>query len=199
MPTPIEFFFDIGSPYSYLAATQVEAIGARTGAEIVWRPFLLGGVFKTIGNRPPAALAPKGSWMLDDLARWADHYGVPFAMSSHFPINSLLPMRALTAVSSLEPSRVSALALALFEDYWARDVDVSRPEGVADAAARVGLDAPELLEQSVEQAHKDRLREVTEEAIDRGAFGAPTFFVGDAMFWGNDRLHFVEAEATRGA
>ena len=198
MSATIEFFFDIGSPYSYLAATQMEALGARTGAEIRWRPFLLGGVFKAVGNRPPAALAEKGSWMLGDLARWAAHYGVPFAMSSHFPVNSLLPMRALTALEAREPSRVPALALALYRDYWVDDVDVSTAEAVADAAVRVGLEAAPLLEGAVAQATKDCLRETTEEAIARGAFGAPTFFVGDAMFWGNDCLHFVEAEVADG-
>lgn len=196
MPT-IEFFFDIGSPYSYLAATQIEGLGARSGATVLWRPFLLGGVFKSVGNTPPAALAPKASWMLDDLPRWAEQYGVGFALSRHFPINSLLPMRALTAAADLDPERLPPFATALYADYWVDDIDVSTPEAVEAAASRVGLDATRLLERAADEEVKARLRQVSEEAVARGAFGAPTFFVGEAMFWGNDRMHFVEAAVSR--
>ncbi len=195
MSQPIEFFFDIGSPYSYLAATQIDEVAARAGTEAIWKPFLLGAVFKAVGNTMPAKVKPKGAWMFQDLGQWADHYGVPFQMSSHFPINSLLAQRALVAARHVDADRVSAFALTLFRDYWAEDVDVSEADAVVDAAGRSGFDGANVVELASDQAIKDELRALTEEAVERGAFGAPTFFVGEQMLWGNDRLHFVEAAA----
>jgi 2-hydroxychromene-2-carboxylate isomerase len=191
----IEFFFDIGSPYSYLAATQIPDLEEETGVPVDWRPFLLGGVFKEVGNRPPAQIQEKGVYMLKDLNRWADFYEEPFQMNSHFPINSLLAQRALVAAKQVDEGSVEDLAMALYRDYWTEDVDVSTPEAVGAAAGRVGLDAEKLLAATDTQAVKDQLRDNSDEAVDRGAFGAPTFFVGGEMFWGNDRMFFVEQAA----
>jgi 2-hydroxychromene-2-carboxylate isomerase len=190
--TTLEFFFDIGSPYSYLAATQCAEVAERCGAELEWRPFLLGGVFKSTGNTMPAAVENKAKYMLADLRRWAEHYDVPFRMSSHFPINSLIPQRALCAAQRLEGDGVDAFALTLFRDYWVEDIDVSKLDAVHEAAERAGYDPDEVVEQANDQSIKDILRAETDEAVERGAFGAPTFFVGEQMFWGNDRLRFVE-------
>lgn len=192
MSQTIEFFFDIGSPYSYLAATQMPRIAQDDEVRVDWKPFLLGGVFKAVGNRPPAALDKKRAWMLQDLNQWAEHYGVPFRMSSHFPINSIAPQRALVAARMVDPDLVPDFALALYADYWAHDVDVSKPAAISAAADRAGFDTDTILEMTQQQEVKDRLRELSDEAVARGAFGAPTFFVGDRMFWGNDRLLFVE-------
>lgn len=180
----IEFFFDIASPYSYLAATQIDDLGERVGVTVRWRPFLLGGVFKAVGNQPPATLPSRGQYMLKDLHRWAAAYQQPFTFPSTFPMNSLLAMRALTALD--EPARPEA-ALGLFRAYWVDDRDLTRPEVIADI---IGEDAPA---RSVLPEVKGALRATTDEAVERGAFGAPTIFVGDEMFFGNDRLHFVEA------
>lgn len=195
MARDIEFFFDIGSPYSYLAATQMQALGERTGAAVHWKPFLLGGVFKAVGNTMPAALEQKADWMFRDLQMWAEHYDEPFQMSSHFPINSLRAQRALVATRSVAPQLVPDFALALYRDYWAHDTDVSEAEAIGEAAQRVGLDAEQVVEMTADAAVKAELRELTEEAVARGAFGAPTFFAGEEMFWGNDRLLFVEKAA----
>src|SRR5262245_47658832 len=119
MPTRhIDFYFDIASPYSYLAATQLDALAARTGATVRWRPFLLGGVFKATGNHMPASIAAKARWMFDDLKRWAAHYGVPFQMTSHFPLNTLRTQRALAAAALADPESVRPLALALYRAAW---------------------------------------------------------------------------------
>lgn len=186
MPRTIEFFFDVASPYTYLASTQIEAVAQRAGAELIWRPFLLGGVFKQVGNLPPAVLAPRGAYMLADLGRWARAYGVPLKVPSSFPINSLLPMRVFQGASRGERA---AMAHRVFHAHWAEGLDVSDPAVlgplVGEAAMARATD-PEV---------KDRLRRGTEEAVTRGAFGAPTFFVGDEMFFGNDRLPFVEQAA----
>ena len=194
MSETVEFFFDVGSPYSYMASTQIGDLIERTGAEVEWRPFLLGGVFKATGNDMPAALEPKAEYMLADLHRWAEHYDVPFQMNSGFPVNTLLAQRAIHAAEELTPGTTAQIAMSLFRAVWAEDRDVSKPEVVAQVASEAGLDGEDIVAMSQQQQIKDRLRAESDEAVDRGAFGAPTFFVGEAMFWGNDRLQFVEAE-----
>ncbi len=192
MERELEFFFDVGSPYSYLAATQLDDLRRRTGAAIRWRPFLLGGVFKATGNEMPARVPAKARWMLGDLHRWAAHYGVPFKMSTRFPINSLLPQRVLVAATLADEAAVEPLAMALYSAYWVEDRDVSDPVVIGEVAAGADLDGAALLQAAGAQPTKDALRAATEEAVERGAFGAPTLFVGQEMFWGNDRLHLVE-------
>lgn len=194
----IELFFDIGSPYSYLAATQIEALATGTGAVVRWRPFLLGAVFKATGNEMPARVAAKARWMLDDLTRWAARYRVPFKMSSRFPLNTLRTQRALTAAGRIKGEEViGPFALTLFRAYWAMDKDVSTDDEILRAAHSVGLDTDQLLAAIDAPETKDALRATTDEAVRRGAFGAPTMFVGEAMFWGNDRLDLVEDELRR--
>lgn len=191
----VELFFDVGSPYSYLAATQVPALRERTGARVSFRPFLLGGVFKEVGNAPPGGLAPKARWMLSDLTRWAARYGVPFRMSSHFPTNTLGAQRALLAAERLfGEEAMERLAMALFAAMWAEDRDLGSGEELARCAAEAGIDGAALAEAVGDPAVKEALKATTAEAVRRGAFGAPTFFVGDAMFWGNDRLPLLEDE-----
>ena len=189
----IEFFFDVGSPYSYLAATQIGGIGGRTGAEVRWRPFLLGGVFKDTGNEMPARVPSKARYMLADLARWGEHYGVPIRVPpSRFPLSTLAAQRALTSVALSRPEKVPDFALGLFRAYWADDRDVSQPDVVSDVAGACGLDGPAVLAASGQQETKDALRRWTGEAVERGAFGAPSIFVGDSLYWGNDRLDLLE-------
>ncbi len=190
----IEFFFDIGSPYSYLAATQAADLSRRTGAPVRWRPFLLGGVFKASGNRMPASVQSKARWMLGDLTRWATHYGVPFRMSSRFPLNTLMTQRALVAAGRLSGEEATAaFAMALFKAYWVDDLNVADPDVIAQIAGGVGLNGAAVVAGAGEQESKDQLRADTDDAVARGAFGAPTFFVGDSMFWGNDRIMLIEA------
>ncbi len=187
----IEFFFDIASPYSYLASTRIDRLEAETGLAARWRPFLLGGVFKATGNSPPAQVRPKARYMLEDLKRWADHYGVDFEMPAKFPINSLSTQRALVAAGELEAETLPAFAEHLYRAYWTDGRDVSEPDTIAEVADAVSLPADEIVERLDAPDIKETLRSITDEAVDRGAFGAPTFFVGDEMFWGNDRLDFL--------
>ncbi len=193
----IELFFDIGSPYSYLAAAEVGALSARTGVPVRWRPFLLGAVFKASGNDMPARVAAKARWMLGDLTRWATLYGIPFRMSSRFPLNTLRTQRAIAAVAlAAGEQAIPDFALALFRAYWVDDRDVSADAEIAGIAAGVGLDGAAVVAAIDAPATKDALRASTEEAVARGAFGAPTLFWEDAMFWGNDRLLLLEAAIT---
>lgn len=184
----LEFFYDFVSPYSYLASTRVEAVAARAGATIRWRPFLLGGVFKATGNRAPIETPAKGPYMWRDLLRWATRLGVPFAMPATFPVSSVLSLRTALAVE--QRGKLVPFTHAMYRAYWAEGQDLSQPEVVAKVASSVGLDGSAMVAAAAEQ--KAALAAQTQDAIDRGAFGAPTFFVAGDMFVGNDRLDFVE-------
>lgn len=189
----IELFFDIGSAYSYLASTQMEPLAARSGVPVRWRPFLLGGVFKATGNAMPARIPAKAKWMLGDLTRWSRYYGIPFRMPSRFPLVTLRTQRALAAAERLVGSAaVPAFAHALFRAYWAEDQDVTTDAAIGEAAAGAGLDAAAILAAIDAPETKDLLRATTDEAVRRGAFGAPAMFVGETLFWGNDRLPLLE-------
>jgi 2-hydroxychromene-2-carboxylate isomerase len=186
----LEYFFDYVSPFSYLADTQLPAIVARTGAEIVYRPFLLGGVMNAAKNSPPITVPNKGKYMFADLARWARHYGVELNPNPHFPVNTLHAMRA--AVAALGDARFADFHRAMYRGVWVEGRNLGDEDALRAAIDAAGLDGTTLLARAKEQAVKDTLRKNGEEAVERGAFGAPTFFVGDEMFWGNDRLEFVE-------
>ena len=186
----IEFFFDIGSSYSYLASTQMQAVGERTKTAVRWRPFLLGAVFKATGNELPIKIPAKARWMLSDMHAWAAHYKIPFKMPTRFPLVTLRTQRFLAAVERTHPTEVAAVATALYKAYWVESEDITTDPVLAAAAA--GLDAGSLIAAIDAQETKDHLRATTDEAVRRGAFGAPSMFVGDAMFWGNDRLPLLE-------
>lgn len=181
MSKQVEFFFDVASPYSYLAALQVGRLEAL--APVVWRPFLIGGVFKLSGNTMPAANPAKGQYMFKDLQRLFDYLGEAYRFPGTFPTNSLIAMRALTAA---DPAQVPELALRIFKAYWAEDRNIADPEVLT---ALVGA---ELVAAAGDEAVKEKLKAATEEAASRGAFGAPTFFVGDDMYFGEDRLFLIE-------
>lgn len=185
----VDFFFDLSSPYSYLASTQLPQICARAGAELIYRPMVLGALFKTVGNDMPARVPNKARWMFGDLARWAEHYGVKFVMSSHFPVNAIKAMRLIL----VDAAKAQAVTDAAFAAMWVDDRNLADDAVLRELADAHGLDMAAIEQPAV----KEKLRANTDEAVQRGAFGAPAIFVGDELFWGNDRLHFVEA-ALRG-
>ncbi len=188
----VEFFYDVGSPYSYLAASRVEALAERHQAVLAWRPFLLGGVFKSLSLTAPAAQAPaKARYMLTDLTRWAERLEVPFRLNPQFPVNTLTAMRMI--VAGEERGNQMPLMRRFFRAMWAEGLDLADPEVLVRLADEAGVPGRPLLERAGAGHVKDRLRAITEEAVSRGAFGAPTIFVGDEMFFGNDRLDFLEA------
>lgn len=197
MAPRLEFFFDYGSPFSYLADTQLNGLAARTGAEIVYRPFLLGAVFKETGNASPITIDAKRKYMNAELERWARRYGVPPLRNAHFPINTIRLMRG--AVGAQHAGVFAAYHRAIFDAFWARGLNLGDASVMREVLEQTGLDAPRIIALTDEPAVKDELRRNTEEAVRRGAFGAPTFFIGDEMFWGNDRLDFVEQGLTAAA
>lgn len=191
MSKSVEFFFDVGSPTVYLAATQLSKIAGRHGATVLWRPFLLGGVFKATGNVSPATVPAKSRYMGDDLERFARRYEVPFLFNPFFPVNTLALMRG--AVAYQQQGRLDQYIEAIFSAMWVTGKNMDEPTIVAEVLDTIGIGAQEFLVAIAAQDVKDKLKSNTEEAVERGAFGAPTFFVGDEMFFGQDRLDFVEA------
>ena len=191
MSKSVEFFFDVGSPTVYLAATQLSKIAGRHGATVLWRPFLLGGVFKATGNVSPATVPAKSRYMGDDLERFARRYEVPFLFNPFFPVNTLALMRG--AVAYQQQGRLDQYIEAIFSAMGVTGKNMNEPTIVAEVLDTIGIGAQEFLVAIAAQDVKDKLKNNTEEAVKRGAFGAPTFFVGDEMFFGQDRLDFVEA------
>jgi 2-hydroxychromene-2-carboxylate isomerase len=193
----LEFWFDYGSPASYLAWTQVPKLAARTGATIAYRPFLLGGVFKATGNRSPVEIPPKGAWLMADLARYAKRYGVPFGLPPHFPINSLNLMRGAIAADNM--GKLVPYSDAVYRAIFTEKRNMEDPVVIGTVLREAGLDPAALLAAIGTPEVKDRLRANTEEAVGRGVFGAPTFFVGKELHFGQDRMDFVEEELRKAA
>ena len=187
-----EFWFDFGSPAAYLAFTQIPSIEAATGAKAIYRPMLLGGVFQATGNHSPATIPAKGKYIFNDFNRYAKRYGVPFNNNPHFPINTLLLMRGAAGMLEQQPEQFLAYCSAVFQAIWIDALNMNDPATVGAALHKAGFDPQKLMALANDQATKDALKASTTEAVSRGVFGAPTFFVGSQMFWGQDRLDFVK-------
>lgn len=197
MSKQIEFFFDVGSPASYLAWTQLPALAERHGATLVYRPMLLGGVFQATGNQSPASIEAKGVYTRSDFQRFARRYGVTLNHNPYFPINTLQLMRgaeALRGTAQLQP-----YLTAIFNAMWVDEQDLGQPEVVGKVLAAADFDPADLMERLSDPAVKQGLKETTEEAVRRGVFGAPTMFVDGEMFFGQDRLEFVEEKLAGGS
>lgn len=197
MTRRVELYFDFGSPTSYLAWTQLPELAHAAKAELVYRPVLLGGIFRATGNSSPATIPAKAQYMFSDLARFADRYGVPMTMNPHFPINTLWLMRAATGLQLREPDRFEAFVAAAFEGMWVSEKDLGDAGIVAQVFGASGFDVPELHTLTQDPEIKERLKAETESAVSRGLFGCPTMFVGDEMFFGQDRLDFVRQALER--
>jgi 2-hydroxychromene-2-carboxylate isomerase len=190
-PKTVEFFFDFGSPTTYLAHTQLPRIAAETGATLVYRPMLLGGVFKATGNASPVSVPAKGRWMGGDIARWAKRWGVPFAFNPFFPINTLTLMRGAAGLQLRQPEAFTRYVDAVFHAMWVAPRNLGDAATLAAVLTEAGLDAEAFTALVGDAEVKASLVANTEEAVARGVFGAPTCFVGEAMFFGQDRLDFV--------
>ncbi|WIE48751.1 2-hydroxychromene-2-carboxylate isomerase [Pseudomonas sp. GM17] len=191
MSKTVEFFFDLGSPTSYLAYTQLPKICAQTGSQLIYQPMLLGGVFKVTGNASPISIPAKGRYMLQDLARYAKRYEVPLAFNPHFPINTLLLMRAVTGMQLRHPQRFVAFIDCLFRALWVEKRNLNDQAAVAAVLSEGGFDPQEVLALTNDEEVKNALKDKTEQALQRGVFGAPSMFVDNQLFFGQDRLDFV--------
>ena len=190
MPKTLEYYFDYVSPFTYLANTQLPRIVERTGADVDYRPVLLGALQKVAGNPPPITVPNKGKYMTADLGRWAHRYGITLQFNPAFPINTVTLMRA--ALVTLEDGGFADFHEAVFSAMWRDPKNLGDEAVVREVITGAGLDAARILERTQEPAIKDKLKAYTAEAHERGAFGAPTFFVDGEMYFGNDRLDFVE-------
>lgn len=193
MAKTYDYYFDFGSLASYLAHTQLEKIKAETGASPVYLPMLLGAVFKATGNASPVSVPAKGKYVFVDFKRFADSYGVPLNTNPYFPIITTTLMRMLTGLQMRADQRMHEFMEVIYQAIWVDALNMNDPDTVAGVLSQAKFDPVELLNLANEQATKDRLKDVTTQAVERGVFGAPTFFVGDQMFWGQDRMEQVKA------
>lgn len=192
----VEIWYDVVCPYAYLGSTQIERVAREAGATVRWEPFLLGGVFNALGvpsNLAASLSEAKQRHNAKDLARWAEWFGVPLRMPDAHPRRTVLALRSILAAGE---ARVPATH-ALFRAYWVDGLDVAEPAVVSDVLNRAGLDGASCVERASDPAIKDELRRSTDRALSRGIFGAPAFFVGDELFWGQDRLELVARALAR--
>lgn len=190
----VEFWFDVGSAYSYIAWRALPGFIERTGAQLVLRPMLLGGVFKATGNRSPVEVEAKGRWAAIDLAQWAARLDVPFRFNPWFPVSTLALMRGAAGLRLRDPDALPRYLGAVFDAIWAQPRNVADPVELDAVLVQAGFDPQAFAGLIADPAVKEALKRETDEAIARGVFGAPTFFVGERMFFGQDRMDFV-AEA----
>jgi len=197
MARDLEFFFDYGSPYSYLANHCLPELVERTGVSLRYRPMLLGGVFKATGNQSPAVepIEAKRAYGGRVLQRSAELYGAEFRGNPHFPINTLMLMR--TAVAAQRAGVFEAFHRVVYPAFWVQGLDLGDESVLARLIESAGLDGDRLAELRAQDDVKSELRANTEEAVARGAFGAPTFFLEDEMFFGADHLVFLERALAR--
>lgn len=185
----LEFWYDFASNYSYLSAMRISDLAKRAGVDVVWRPFLLGPIFKAQGwNTSPFNLYPaKGRFMIRDMQRLTAERGLPFEMPPVFPANGLKAARL--ALIGAEQGWIEPFTRAVFEAEFGRGADISEDAVLADVLAGIGLDARALAEQAQSEAVKQQLRDQTAVAVSREIFGAPTFITEEGeLFWGDDRL-----------
>ena len=188
----VEFYFDLGSPYSYLAYYRLLQMAEQQEIQIVYKPILLGGVFKATGNRSPIEIPVKGVYSILDMQRWAEYYQIPMQMNPHFPMNTLTLMRILTGVQLLHLEKFEQVLKLLFDGMFGTPQNLNEPTVLAEVLKPSGFSVEDIMSIVQSDVVKQKLITETEQAIQRGLFGAPTFFVGDEMYWGQDRLHFVE-------
>ena len=188
----VEFYFDLGSPYSYLGFFQIQKIAQQHQAEVIWKPMLLGGVFKATGNNSPMMVPAKAAYSMKDMARWAKYLHIPVQMNPYFPINTLQLMRLITAVQLHQPEDFVRILAGLFNAMFGEPKNLNDMNELIQVVTLLGLNVEQVQAWLNDEGVKAQLKKVTEEAIQRGVFGAPTWFVGDEMFWGVDHLHFIE-------
>jgi len=200
----VQCFYDVVSPWAYLGFEVITRYARQYPGlvQLELCPFFLGGVMQATGNKPPITVPAKGAYMFSDLQRSSGYFGVPLTAPANFPINTILAQRLLTVTKQSKPDHLEDLSRTLWKNLWGgAGGDITRPEDLLKCCVQVGISADEakgLLESTQEQAVKDALKDVTEDAVKRGAFGAPTFFVRangadaeEVMYFGSDRFHLL--------
>lgn len=199
MAPPLEFYFDFSSPYGYIAACRIDAIAARHGRGVSWRPFLLGATFKLTGGQPLVAYPMKGQYSIHDFARSAREHGIPFAMPAMHPLATQTAARAFYWLDSRDADLARRFAKATYSAYFADGRDITEPSVLSSLAFSLGIDGPAMLAAANDDTWKQKLHAVTDDAIGvRGVFGSPFVFVDGEPFWGADRLDMIDRWLTRG-
>lgn len=192
MSKSIELCFDFGSPTTYLAYHRLKWIAENYNTELILTPVLLGGIFKATSNQSPVMVPLKGAWMNTDLQRYAELYNVPMTFNPHFPINTLYLMRGAIAAQSM--GIFDLYVDTVFEAMWHKPVNMADPAVVTQVLSDAGVDANELFRLIEEPDIKSVLKKNTEAAVERGVFGCPATFFNDELYFGQDRLFFIERE-----
>ena len=192
MSAPIEFYFDFSSPYGYLASEGIDEIAAQHGREVAWRPYLMGVAMKVTGSSPVVNRPMLGEYSRRDMERSARRLRLPFRFPEPFPIPTIAACRAVYWMEQADSGEAKPLAKALYRAYFVDGRNISEAEVVADVAAEAGTDRDALLAGIQEPAIKDRLKKVTNDAVERGIFGSPFFMVDGEPFWGHDRMDEVD-------
>jgi 2-hydroxychromene-2-carboxylate isomerase len=192
MPQPIDFYFEFASPYAYFAADRLEAIAQAHGRAVAWPPVMLGAAFKRTGMQPTVNQPLRREYFLHDIARFARLLGLPLTLPPTLPVNSLAAARAFYWTAENDPALAKRLARALMQAHWGEGRDISQPETVAEIARPLGIDEGRLLEAVADPRIKQRLKDETEAALERGVYGSPFIVVDGEPFWGADRLDQVE-------
>jgi len=194
MTKTVEFYFDVGSPAAYLAWHRLPRICEETGGALAYKPMLLGGVFQAAGNQSPMNIPAKGRYVMADLERFARRFEVPFKHNPFFPINTLMLMRGTTGMQMRDGARMVPYVDAVYRAIWVDGKNMNDAGVVAGVLKQAGFDPAALLAMTNDPEVKERLKATTQEAVARGVFGAPTFFIEGRMYWGQDRLDFVKEE-----
>lgn len=196
-PKILDFWFDFASNYSYLSVMRIEEVAARLGVELRWRPFLLGPIFQSLGwnNSPFVLQKAKGDYVWQDMVRECEKYGLPWAPPTIFPRASLLALRV--GLVGAEQGWMGDYSRRVMSLNFVEDREIDSRDVLTGVLTQLGLPACAIIDDALSDANKSRLRQQTETAANRGVFGAPTFFVGDDRFWGNDRLQDALIRCTR--
>jgi len=188
MAAPVDFYFDFSSPYGYFAADRIEALAAKHGRTVTWRPVLLGAIFKVSGGQPLPSIPLKGTYSLRDIPRSAAFYGLPYRQPTRFPVATLTAVRAYYWAEALDPARAVALAKAVLGGYFRQDRDISDAKTITAIGAETGFDPVAMETGMAGPEVKDRVRRETDAAIVRGVFGSPYLIIDGEPFWGMDRF-----------
>ena len=188
MTKTVTFCFDFGSPYSYLAYNYLSPI-KEAGAQIDLKPVLLGGIFKATGNQPPATVQKKGEYMFKDIQRWANKLDISFKMNPYFPILTVPHMRG--AILAQKKNILEDYMRSMFDSMWLKGLNLNDQEILTQVASESGIDPNDFSEGISSDEIKDELKVNTQFAIDKGAFGVPTYFLENEMFWGIDSIKFL--------
>lgn len=197
MAEPIDFYFDFSSSYSYIGQHRLRELAELHGREVRWKPVALGAIFNALGSAPHSPETPKGSYVWKDVERSAADIGLPYHWPKPFPFNSLMTARIFYYIGEKDEAKAIQWAQAIFDASFGQGRNCSDPSELAAIAKDLGLDGEEMLNATKQDEIKQKLKQATAEAMQKGVFGAPTFFVGGDMFWGADRIDQMHRHLAR--